>query len=77
MRLFEILDEMNVADGENKTSHVGVCSDVVSVNKNGHNGTVTMGVPGDVAQQLVLGDKLKPILLIVNLDEYEKVKNQL
>lgn len=76
MRLFEILDKMNIADGENKTTHVGVCGDVVSVNQKGHNGTVTMGVPGTVAQDIVLNeDKNYLLLLVIDKAEYEKIKS--
>lgn len=75
MRLFEILDIMNVNDGENKTAHLGVCDEVVAVNIKGTtNGTVTIGVPGDVAHKLIMGDRLKPLLVIVDLDQYEKIK---
>lgn len=77
MRMFEILDKLNQQDTENKTAHLSLCPDVVAVNKNGSNGTVTMGVPGNVAQQLVLdGDKKALILLIIDREAFETIKTQ-
>jgi hypothetical protein len=74
-RLFEILDIMNVADGENSTLSVGVCPDFQSANYSQSKGgtLVTMGVPNNVVFDIE-SQKLKPILLLVNLEEYEKIK---
>ncbi|MDR3551268.1 MAG: hypothetical protein P4L31_07685 [Candidatus Babeliales bacterium] len=77
MRLFEALDKLNKLDEENGTANVGICNELVSVNKSGHNGTVTIGVPGEVAQQLALnqGNK-RAILLIVDMDKYNEITNK-
>ena len=77
MRLFEILDKLNVQDAENGTSHVGICPDVISVDKKGNNGEVKIGIPGNVAQELVLNDMKGKclMLLIIDLDEYNKLKS--
>ena len=75
MRLFEILDKLNQADSENGTSHLGVCNQVVSVDKNGDNGSVKIGIPGNTAQEIILnGDEKAILLLIIDRAEYEKIK---
>lgn len=72
MRMLEILDKMNQMDAENGTANIGVCNEVVSVNKRGDNGTVTIGVPGNIAQELALNQTNKRvILLIVDMDVYK------
>lgn len=75
-RLFEILDVINVADGENGTANIGVCPDFQSANYSQSKGgtLVTMGVPNNVVFDIE-SQKLKPILLMVNMEEYEKVKS--
>lgn len=74
MRLFEILDKMNVNDGENKTAFLGVCDAVVAADVKKNNATITMGVPREAALDYINGSRLKPLLLLVDLDEYEKIK---
>jgi len=74
MRLFEALNILNMSDEEEKTDNVGICSEVVSVNRNGETGTVTVGVPAHIAQDLALGtNNRKALLVIVKMDEYKKV----
>jgi len=82
MRLFEILDKLNVLDTEsektdNRTQYISVCPDVISVDKKGNNGEVKVGIPGNLAQELVLNDmKGKCILLLViDLEKYEEIKS--
>jgi hypothetical protein len=76
MRLFEILDKMNVSDIEKGTSYLGVCNEVIAIDKIGHNGKVTIGIPGHVAEEIIVKDKdIRPILLLVDGKEYEKLKN--
>lgn len=73
-RLFQTLDEMNVADGENNTGNVGICNFLVSANKTKQGGHVTMGVPESVVLDLVLNPKKKMcLLLVIEKSEYEKV----
>lgn len=76
-RLFEILDVMNVADEKNGTSNVGVCPDLQSANYSLSKGgtLVTMGVPNNVVFDIE-SQKLKPILLLVNMEQYEKIKSE-
>lgn len=74
MRFFEKLDKLNQQDADKGTATVGICNEVVAVNKNGHNGTVTIGVPGEVAQELALGQSNKRvILLIIDKTEFDKL----
>jgi hypothetical protein len=73
-RLFQILDEMNIKDGEQNTATVGVINHFVSAQKAKGGGHVTMGVPENVVMDLVFNKTKLPILLIIDLDEYEKIK---
>lgn len=76
MRFFEKLDKLNQMDAENSTANVGICNELVGVNMNGHNGTVTIGVPGGVAQDLALQQSNKRVvLLIIDKDEYDKLSD--
>jgi len=77
MRLFEILDKLNQADAEDGNSRVDVCNEVISIDKNGVNGYVKIGIPGNIAQDLIINDMKDKsiILLIIDLDEYNKIKN--
>ncbi len=74
-RLFQILDEMNVADGENNTAHLQVLTDLVSARTAKGGGHVTMGAPSGVINNLVFNEgKYITLLLIIKRDEYEKAK---
>ncbi len=77
-RLFQVLDELNQLDEQTGSAFCGVCNEVVAVNKNGHNGTVTIGVPGEIAQVLALGQGDKRVMLvIVDGPAYDKIKNEI
>lgn len=77
MRLFEILDKMNVSDAENGTATLGVCNEIIAINKMGHNGKVTVGIPGHVAEDITVRNKdIRPILLLVDGKEYDRLKNE-
>lgn len=77
MKHFEILNKLNELDTKNGTAFVGICPDVISVDKKGNNGEVKIGIPGNVAQELVLsnieGKSLQ--LLIIDIKEYNSIKN--
>lgn len=75
-RLFQILDEMNVADEAGKTSFVGVNNAFVGAQKAKGGGHVTMGVPESVIMDLFLNKNKIPILLIIDKDEYDRIKNE-
>lgn len=70
-RLFEVLDEMNVEDGINKTSLVAVCPDFISADRVKRGTKVTMGVGYEVIDDM-LSDKSMPVLLIIDKKEYFK-----
>ena len=73
-RLFQILDEMNVKDEKEKTAFVGANYAFVGAQKAKGGGHVTMGVPESVVMDLLFNKNKIPILLIVDLEEYERVK---
>lgn len=82
MRLFEILDQLNVLDTESektdqKTQFVSICPDVISVDKKGNNGEVKIGIPGNLAQELVITDMQDKclLLLVIDLPKYNEIKN--
>lgn len=76
MRMFEILDQLNLMDEKNGTVNVGVCPDVISVNAYTNHGDIKIGLPVDVAHKLTLkSDRYKPILLVIDMEEYNKINN--
>lgn len=75
-RLFQILDEMNVNDSNNRTATVGLCNSFISADKVKQGGIVTMGVPEEVVMDLFLGNKKIPILLIIDKKEYDRISNE-
>lgn len=72
-RFFEVLDYMNVQDTENDTANIQVCPNFVSANFSKKGTQVTMGVPGNIVFDLET-DKLIPVLLLVNREEYDKLQ---
>lgn len=77
MRMFEILDQLNQIDAETGSAHIGVCNTLLSVNKKGNHGEITIGVPGEVAQDIALGNSnRRVILLIIDKDAYDKIDTQ-
>ena len=76
-RLFEILDQMNIQDTENGTMNIQLCPNFVSADYSKKiNGTkVTMGIPGNIVFDLET-DKLIPVLLLVNREEYDKLQSE-
>ena len=73
-RLFQILDEMNVADTTNKTTLVGVCPNLVSADYIAKmQGTkITMGVPGNMVLDIQTKNTI-PILVLIDKNEYDKI----
>lgn len=74
-RFFEIIDQMNVQDTENDTEKIQVCPTFLSANFNKKGTQVTMGVPGNIVFDLET-DKLIPVLLLVNREEYDKLQSE-
>lgn len=74
-RLFQILDDMNVADTKNGTSHVQISNFLVGAQKAKGGGHVTMGVTESIVMDMVFKpDKQICILLVIDFEEYEKLK---
>jgi hypothetical protein len=71
-RVFQILDEMNVNDEANKTATVGLCNQLVEAKTSKGGGHVTMGVPAEVVQQLLFGERVA-ILLVLDKKEYDRI----
>lgn len=76
-RLFQVLDELNVHDGDNNTKHVQIANTLVSANLAKGGGHVTMGVPANIVHSL-LTDQENTICLLVVVDrkEYESQNNK-
>lgn len=80
-RVFQILDEMNVADGENNTEHVAISNSLIGADKVKQGGKITMGVDdkrfNQILHQMMGGVDNKKIvlLLVVDRKEYEIIEN--
>lgn len=74
-RFFEIIDQMNVQDTKNDMKNIQVCPSFVSANFNKKGTQVIMGVPGNIVFDLET-DKLIPVLLLVNREEYDKLQSE-
>jgi hypothetical protein len=72
-RLFQVLDEMNVLDGVNKTANVALCSSLISMDQVKAGVKVTMGVPHGSINILDTSDKII-MLLVVDRKEYDRLK---
>lgn len=67
---------MNVADGENGTANAGVSPHLISAKVFGQNGRIEMGVEASVCMDII-ENKIKPVLLLLNIEEYRKIESQL
>lgn len=77
MRLFETLDILNQQDDVNKTATAGCCFEMVSCDIKGHNGYVKIGVPSEVAMNIINDNKrYRPMLVIVDMDAYNAVNKE-
>lgn len=72
-RLFEILDEMNVNDTNKGTELLSVSGNFISADKVKQGTKVCMGSDGSAVFD-IMNDKVIPILLLINREEYEKLK---
>ena len=77
-RIFQILDDMNVLDIENKTHLVQVSSNVLAVfaEKSGDGSSIAMKITEEARKNLETG---KSIAVIVTIDskEYERISKPL
>jgi len=70
-RLFQILDDMNVLDGEQLTRKVAISNSFVSANKVKAGAHITIGADEQSMHDLV-NEKAIAILLIIDKEEYFK-----
>jgi len=74
-RLFQVLDEMNVEDGKNKTSLVSVSPHFISADKVKQGAKICMGAEEHVIMDL-WNEKSMAVLLIIDKAEYFKRTNE-
>lgn len=72
-RLFQVLDEMNQADTENKTRTVAISNTMLRCKTVKAGGEITMGADNKSLVDLV-SDKAIAILVVIDRAEYEKFK---
>lgn len=72
-RLFQVLDEMNVNDENNKTRHCRVSNHLVSANLAKGGGHVTIGVEAEAIHELATNNDIRCVLLVVDFKEYERL----
>lgn len=68
-RTFQILDEMNVADEQNKTITCIVCPDHIRSQTHPMGIEVAMGVPAEIGLE---PDRYKPLLVVIDMEEFNK-----
>lgn len=73
-RLFEILDEMNMADTNNKTRTVAISNHFISADKVKQGAKICIGADEQCLYDL-MNNKAMAVLLIVNKEEYFKREN--
>ncbi len=75
--MFQKFDEMNRLDTENGTKFLQVCppQNVISVDKKGNHGEIKVGVPADVPVDILTGKDLRILLLIVDGEKYDSIKD--
>lgn len=73
-RLFQVLDEMNKTDIETSTKFVAVCNHFVEAKKSKNGDLVTMGTPPGTIRDLGLTEHIIPILILVDIKEYNRLK---
>lgn len=75
-RMFEIIDQMNVADGDNCTQHVSLCNELIRVDKVKGGGHVTVGVPADLLHRIITDPDTRTVLMVLDYKEYNKIEDQ-
>lgn len=72
-RMFQVFDEMNINDGNNKTATCACCFDTVSANTAKGGGHVTMGVPAEAIVK-IMNNECKPMLILLDYKEYKRLE---
>lgn len=72
-RTFQILDEMNVADEQNKTITCIVCPDFLRAQTCKQGAEIAMGVPAEIGHKIMFEpDRYKPLLVVIDMEEFNK-----
>jgi hypothetical protein len=74
--MFEILDEMNLDDVKDNTRLVAISNTLISADKVKQGAKISMGADEQVLHDL-MNDKVIPVLILVDKDEYFKRKSAL
>jgi len=77
--MFQVFDEINVADGENKTANLAVSNYLLNAVKCKEGGKITMGIDDtrftQIINQMAAGTNEKIVLLlVVDRAEYDRVE---
>ncbi len=73
-RLFQIIDEMNQADTANGTRLVSISNSFISGDKVKQGAKICMGADEATLMDLVT-DQAIPLLIVVNREEYNRLKD--
>lgn len=72
-RLFQIFDEMNVNDENNKTATLPCAFDMVEAKSDKRGGLITMGVEAHIVKDILFGLR-QPILIVMDKKEYHRLE---
>lgn len=77
--IFQTLGELNQLDCNNNTSYVQVLppENVISVNKKGNHGEITFGCPPNIPIEVMEGNDLRMVCLIIDGKKFDEVKEQI
>lgn len=73
--VFQVLNEINLADIENETSHLKVSNTLIQADLIKQGTKITMGAEHDCIKEL-MEEKCIVLLVIVNKEQYEKHSSQ-
>lgn len=71
-RPFQVLDEMNVNDENNKTATCACCFDLVEAKTANGGAHVIMGVPAEALHK-IMQNEYKPMLVLLDMNEYNRI----
>lgn len=75
--MFQKFDDLNKLDIEFGSKYLQVCGggNVISCDKKGNHGEVKVGVPAEIPIEMLQGKDLRFILLIVDGEQYDNIKD--
>jgi hypothetical protein len=73
--MFQKLEYLNTLDSETGSSYLQVCGNgnVISVDKKGKNGEVKIGIPPEIAMQVLQGEDVRFLLLVIDGKKYDSI----